>query len=428
MLKKSIQDKLAAQSKLKGLETNEYLTDTLNENFLYIKDKFFKNETETKAKLLNVGSWIFGCVSSTYAGYIGTPEGIEWWTTFTNFSEDLISLWFCVIILEKIDNKYTLSYMPARSYVNIDGVHTMVVSYKDVDTSKTYILIQKYLPWEVISELHECVVSWSLNELSKVPLDTIPETAGLEENIRTGVDVPTLFLVKNRKWSLLEEIKHNVYAIDRHIVMQHTQYIQNAESFILFKNITRPQKLLTEYEWGVQLDYASIGRIVSWEDDSAIEFVSNTNELIQTVIEDNDNFIRRISAITSLPVEFLGLESKEGAIGLWSRTLRHWSFMKTIEEYRGLFDKTLESIKKIMKQEQYSRPDVFPKSDKELADELVVARQERLISHLKAIQKYNKYTEKEAEVELERINKETLPTENKDGNPVSQTTGDENKR
>ena len=35
--------------------------------------------------------------------------------------------------------------------------------------------------------------------------------------------------------SLLDEIKNNVYAIDRHMVMHHTQFIKNVDSFILFK-------------------------------------------------------------------------------------------------------------------------------------------------------------------------------------------------
>ena len=426
MLKKSIQDKLTAQSKLKSLETNEYLTDVLNENFGYVRDKFFKRETSDKVKLLNVGSWIFGCIAWTYAGYIGTPEGIDRGTTFTDFSNDLVTLWFCVMILEKENNKFKISYMPARSYVNINGVHTMVISYQDTDIRRMYILVQEYLPWKVISKLYEASVYWSLEELSPVSLDTIPETRGLQEITKTGVDVPTLFLVKKRDWSLVEKVKQIVYAIDRHYVMQHTQYIQNAESFVLFKNIRRPQMLLSDYDDGVKIDFSSIGRIINGDDDASIEFVNNTNELIETVISDNDNFIRRISAVTNIPVEFFGLESKEGAVGLWSRTLRHWSFMKTIEEYRGLFDKALEKIKDLMSEDQYSRPDVFPKSDQELADELVAARSEKLISHLKAIQKYNKYTEEEAQVELGRINEEILAATPDNGDTIPQTPGGKN--
>ena len=100
--------------------------------------------------------------------------------------------------------------------------------------------------------------------------------------------------------------------------------------------------------------------------------------------------------------------------------------MKTIEEYRGLFDKALEKIKDLMSEDQYSRPDVFPKSDQELADELVAARSEKLISHLKAIQKYNKYTEEEAQVELGRINEEILAATPDNGDTIPQTPGGKN--
>lgn len=48
------QDLLYTQAELKKLEDNSYLEDEKNENFQYIKGKFFANESTDKAKLLNV--------------------------------------------------------------------------------------------------------------------------------------------------------------------------------------------------------------------------------------------------------------------------------------------------------------------------------------------------------------------------------------
>lgn len=142
-------------------------------------------------------------------------------------------------------------------------------------------------------------------------LDTIPQTRGMQEIIDTGLDVPALLIVQDDDLSLLEQIKSIVYGIDRQIVMSHTQYLQNVESFILFKNIKRPQKLLEDYNRGKRIDFSQIGRIINADDTGAVEFVNNVNSLIETSMKDMDNHIRRISSITTVPIEFLGLDSNE---------------------------------------------------------------------------------------------------------------------
>ena len=68
------QNKLFAQSQLKSLQNNSYLTNSNNENFQYIKKKFFSGEVEDKAKLLNVGSGLFSTVSETISYYVGKPQ------------------------------------------------------------------------------------------------------------------------------------------------------------------------------------------------------------------------------------------------------------------------------------------------------------------------------------------------------------------
>lgn len=58
-------------------------------------------------------------------------------------------------------------------------------------------------------------------------------------------------------------------------------------------------------------------------------------------------------------------------------------------------------------EEQYTRPDVFAKSSKELAEELATARTANIISQYNAIKEYNGYTDDEAQAEYERIQSET---------------------
>jgi len=78
-------------------------------------------------------------------------------------------------------------------------------------------------------------------------LDSIPQTAGLEEIQETGLSTPALIVVNDSSISIVEKIKPIVYAIDRQVIMNHTQYPQNVESFVIFKGIKRPEKLLQDY-------------------------------------------------------------------------------------------------------------------------------------------------------------------------------------
>lgn len=215
-------------------------------------------------------------------------------------------------------------------------------------------------------------------------------------------------VVKDSDYSMIEKIKSLVYAIDRQIVMNHTQYLQNVESFILFKNVKRPQKLLDQHNSWKRVDFSEVGRIQNWWQDSSIEFVNNVNSLIDVAIKDTDNHIRRISSMTTVPIEFLWLDSNDGAIGVWSRTLKHGAFIKKVEYIRDILDQAfMEFLALDNTEEQYTRPDVFAKSSKELAEELATARTANIISQYNAIKEYNGYTDDEAQAEYERIQSET---------------------
>gem|GEM_PF-4551561 len=87
--------------------------------------------------------------------------------------------------------------------------------------------------------------------------------------------------------------------------MNHTQYLQNVESFVIFKGIKRPQKLLEDYNKGKRIDFSQIGRIINGDENSTVEFVNNINSLIETSLKDMDNNIRRIASMSSVPIEFL---------------------------------------------------------------------------------------------------------------------------
>lgn len=402
MLNISTQDQklLYKQSSLKKLENNLYLTDTENENYKYIKKKFFYEDSE-KAKLLNIWSGIFGTIADIFAYYVGTPD-YDFGNDIDDLVRDIISLWFCTIGIERVNWKLQMTYQPAKNYRNENWIDKISRLYQD-DKENLYVLITEYYVWRIENKLY--AMPWvSLQWWKQVPLDTIYQTANLQEAIETWLDVPALLVVEDSSVSMIERIKPLVYAIDRQIVMNHAQYLQNVESFILFKNIKRPQKLLDQYNAWKRIDFSEVWRIVNGWEDSQVEFVNNVNSLIDKSIEDTDNHIRRISSMTTVPIEFLGLDTNDGSIGVWSRTLKHGAFMKKVEYIRDILDEAfMEFMRLDNNNDTYTRPDVFAKSDKELVEELQMARTANIISQYNAIKKYGNYTDEEAKAEYDII-------------------------
>ena len=103
-------------------------------------------------------------------------------------------------------------------------------------------------------------------------------------------------------------------------------------------------------------------------------------------------------------MEFLGLETKEWAVGEGSRQLRHWAFIKKVVYYRDLLDRAIQKFLELAKRDDtYTWDDVFAKNDNDLVNELKIAREAGLISQYNAIKRYNKYTEEEAMNEMELL-------------------------
>jgi hypothetical protein len=379
-------DRLVLQSDLKKLETNEYLVDETNENFDYINKKFFMWEPLSKAKLLNSWSNLFSTVSDIYASYVWAPV----WSldnSISKYVKDFVSLWFSTIWLERVEWNLVLSYIPAKWYYRQDWLDKVARFYKndDSDVSTDYVLIQTFLVWAIESKLYQTSSIDLLDFSNSVDLNTIPETANLEEVQITWLDVPSIFIVKEDKReqnpaSIYQSIQNIVYSVDRNITMFQTQFLQNVESYVIFKNINFPTSLLEDYNNGKMINMARIGKYIMWNDDSGVEFVNNQNDMIDKAISYEQTQIRRLSGATAIPQEFLWLEQKNSAIGAWSRVLSHWSFIKRIEWIRSIFDDTFREIEAIVSEENnedisYVWGDVLAKTDFELLEEMKIKKE-----------------------------------------------------
>jgi len=119
-------------------------------------------------------------------------------------------------------------------------------------------------------------------------LDTVPETSNLQETVVTGLDQVFRKIEEDAleqfPISLIDQIKQIVYSIDRNINMFDTQFLQNVESFVLMKGIGLPTKLINKYEEHGKLDFRDLGRYITADADGSIEFVNNSNDLIDKAI------------------------------------------------------------------------------------------------------------------------------------------------
>jgi len=433
-------DTLIKADNLKKFMSNKYITDTSNDNFLYIKKKFFDNK-ESDTLLLNTGSWLASSVCSTYANYVWTPEMDIKYDIWKNV-EDYTAYGYSVIGLRRKWGKLEPYYVPAESYVDINWEHRIISYYSrerkedslNLDNVDNYVLTQDFISGYIINRLYLIKdiyttdwLIWNDDNYKRVSLDTLPETIWLQENTPTWLDVPSLFVIKNDKdkkvsdmVGMLEKIKNIVYSIDRKIVMFDTQFLQNVESFVLLKWLTLPRKLMETYNKKWKLNFKDLWRYITTDESWGIEFINNRNELIETAIEYEKTQIQKIWAITTLPTDFLWLESSEGNIWRWSRWLLYGTFFKYITTMRTLFEEVLIDIISVMSKEDNSISDsiiwndIFVKSKREIADELKVARETLLISHYESVKQYMWLTDKETEIEVEKINKENDDKVNKE--------------
>jgi len=91
MITKDMINVLADQIAKKKLATGEYINDELNENFQYIRNKFYPNETIKKVQTLVSGSGLFESIANTLAYYVGNPT-VQFFFPTNKLVKDFVAL------------------------------------------------------------------------------------------------------------------------------------------------------------------------------------------------------------------------------------------------------------------------------------------------------------------------------------------------
>lgn len=419
---------LVKNNYLSTLPDNSYTKDTQNPNFRYIAKKFFLWETEEKIKTINTSVWLFGTMTNIYASYVSSPD-YDQDLDIEELTKDFITFGFaCVWLATRQTPEWIEGYivhLPAQWYFRQDGINRLAKVYRKIEDDKTaqfYVYIQSFYPWYTENKLYRSTY-WSVLDfeyLTEVPLTMVQQTEQMQEIQRHPRNKPAIYIVKEDDMdiypstSMIQEVMHHVYAMDRKKVMFDCEFLKNVDSFVLFKNIDLPKKAQTKRECNLPIDMTDFGRYIEAEADSSIEFINNTNALIKDAMESQKDDMRIFSTISNIPMDFLWMETAHGSIWKGSRWLLHGSFTKRVEKIRKMWDRYLiriiEDLQQIKKSEsdRYSRPDVFSKSDTELVEELQLALTNNLITHQRAIMLYMWYTQEQAEEEMQAIVNEKI--------------------
>ena len=412
------QSKLSDQSRLKDLYTNDYLNDDYNENFKIISELYFNNNNK-RAKHFNVGTNLFATITDTIANFVWNPY-IDIQLNLTDYTKDLVSVWKAVFWLKRVDNwtinwELQVYHIPAENHLVSDWISKVFTLFKQIEWDDTvyYILKQCFYDNYIENKLYKLnkIVD---NMWLEVPLDAIQETANLQEIVNTGLDRPAIFYTDDKNIdglkSELDKIKNIVYSLDRKAVMFETQLLWELEQFKIFENLDIPESAIND-DWTVSM--AKLPKILATDTtlgaSGNIKYISNKNELIQEAINYEQTQLRKISSATSIPTDFLWINSTS-AISWTSREIMISAFIKKIKAYREKLTEVMQEILDIFEKENWTETyinwdDIISKNDKELIEELKLAREAGLISQFTWIQKYqNLKKEEDIEKEIQLIN------------------------
>lgn len=420
--------------------SSDYLVNTGNIQTKFLFDQFFKAEgpstellRQERLQLLNITYSIPSLVSEKIAEYTGSPK-LPYDIDLMRYIMSYIWGGYSVMKVRLVDGEQEVEYASPDEYIkegSRERLLTTIFVANDASALNVdkYIFEQIYTPGLIENNLYlidktqtdsglgmKPNNSYSTShqiEGERVELSSIAATNGLPDAEETGLTVNPIVVVNNTFTtsgrygaSDVSKIKSLISSIEVQLVNIQDQLLKHLQA-----KLALPTSQLTTDKKGF-VDVRALEVIAMEAGDPLPMYLINTNPLIEKSFELIEKFLTQIASILSIPTEFFGLKQSGGAESADAKIIRISSFLKKIETIRTRFDKGLEKIFEIGKQwGLYSDMDeffavweeVFPVSQKQLVDELKIARESQLISHKRAIMKYQNLDEDAAQEELDNI-------------------------
>jgi hypothetical protein len=429
--------------------SDDYLSNKDNLQTDFILDQFFKETDRVKAlkrlKLLNISYSLPSLITEKFSDYVGDAT-----TTLDLDLDDYISafIWggYAVFIPRLVDGIFYVDYCSPDEYViEDDGTERLLTYYQVYDSQdkvKTYVLEQIYAGNKVVRKLYELQKMANYKnfalEGTLVPLTTIAPTADLDQfETLPNIDFSPLVKVHNRKLvgrkygtSEIRKVRSLISSIEIEAVNIQDQFLKHLQA-----KLAMPKSAMKVDKEG-NVNIRELEAYGMETGDTLPQFIVNSNPMIDKAFDQIEDFLRQICAILTIPTEFMGLKDGGSAESADTKKIRLVSFIKKVEKIRSKFEDGLKQIDQIRTlwtgqadtQFKIDWPAIFPDDPAELANQLSVAQDARLISNVHAIMRYNNMSEEDAKKEQEEINKEkasfdTTALENNPNQPAAAGAG-----
>jgi len=347
---KDQQTQLANRAKIIDLASPEYLRKKTNDNYKFIVKKILGLDVG-KTTMTNgvdmaqliVESGLYSAISWAYKDSVWNVDLIDE-TEMGKFIDSLIATGIAGWKVASSDGK-TKEIVAVQSssffdtVVGNDTIYTEFKIYKN--ESSTYIFTRSFFTGYNELKLY-VTTSTDLSDAKEVPLTKISETSGFDPIEKTTMSVPAFQMIKKSD-RIFESVKTLVDSVDRRMTEIEIEFHKHLDAKTIYKNIdisqsaidTATGKILKEKMWNEFFCSSS---------DADIKYVVNSNPMIDKAMEFIDRDIRRISAISKVPLDYLGVSSADGAIGAESRNAKNAIFFAKVQNIRDLISKVYNDL------------------------------------------------------------------------------------
>lgn len=347
------QNEMARLAKLIELSQPKYLKDDNSDNYKFIIQKILwlaLGNTKVNGvdmKQLLVESGLYSVVAWAYKETIGKCKDI-FMDDLQKWVNSLIATWKAWWKMVKDGEGKTMVALPSSSFFEsiVDGktVYTEVTIYdksKKSDTKELYAFTRTFYAGKNECKLYK-MKGISLEDAKEVNLDALPETAKITPVEETGLSVPA-FIVNTDSARIFEKIQTLVDSVDRKTVEIELEFHKHLDAITIFKNITIPESAIDKTTGKIIKE--KMGKMFMSNDENAdVIFRANANPMIDQASTHIDRDIRRVSALSYVPIEYFGLDTNDGAIGSESRAQKNAIYFAKIENMREMISEAFNTL------------------------------------------------------------------------------------
>lgn len=347
---KEQQTELANRAKIIDLASPEYLRMKTNDNYKFIVKKILGLDVG-KTVMTNgidmaqliVESGLYSAISGAYKDSVWNINEIDE-TEMGKFIDSLIATgiaWWKVVSNDG-KTKELVAVQSSSFFSTAVGNETIYTELKIYKNDRsTYVFTRSFFTGR--NELKLYVTnSTDLSDAKEVPLTTISETTDFEQIEKTGMSTPA-FQVTKKSDRIFESVKTLVDSIDRRMTEIEIEFHKHLDAKTIYKDINISQDAV-DLATGKILKEKMGNEFFCSSPDASIEYVVNSNPMIDKAMEFIDRDIRRISAISKVPLDYLGVSSADGAIGAESRNAKNAIFFAKVQNIRDAISKVYSDL------------------------------------------------------------------------------------